>query len=58
MTGIDHPAATSVDARLSDRVAELSGGRVDLAIGSALDLFGGKLISYADCVRYNRGRNQ
>lgn len=37
-----------------DRVAGLSGGRVDLAIGSALDLFGGRLIRYEDCVRYNR----
>ena len=31
MTGIDHPAATSVDARLSDRVAELSESYLDLA---------------------------
>lgn len=37
-----------------DRVDQLSRGRVDLAIGSALDLFGGSLIRYEDCVRYNR----
>jgi phosphoribosylformimino-5-aminoimidazole carboxamide ribotide isomerase len=41
---------------LSDltEVAELSGGRVDLTFGSALDLFGGQDVRYADCVRYNR----
>ena len=41
-----------------DLVARLSGGAVDLAIGSALDLFGGSLIRYADCVAYNRARPQ
>jgi len=35
-------------------VNELSGGRVDLTIGSALDLFGGDRIRYADCVAWNR----
>ena len=38
-----------------DRVNELSGGRVDITIGSALDLFGGKLIRYRDCVDYEAG---
>ncbi|MCC5847814.1 MAG: phosphoribosylformimino-5-aminoimidazole carboxamide ribotide isomerase [Verrucomicrobia bacterium] len=33
----------------------LSGGRVDLTIGSALDLFGGN-IPYADCVAWNERR--
>ncbi|HSC85892.1 MAG TPA: phosphoribosylformimino-5-aminoimidazole carboxamide ribotide isomerase [Polyangiaceae bacterium] len=36
------------------RVSELSGGRVHLTYGSALDLFGGKLVRYADCVAWNR----
>ncbi len=36
------------------RVESLSNGRVDLAIGSALDLFGGKGICYDDCVRWNQ----
>ena len=36
------------------RVEELSGGRVDLTIGSALDIFGGSLVKYADCVDFNR----
>jgi len=37
-------------------VARLSGGRVDLTIGSALDIFGGSGVNYADCVAYNRRR--
>lgn len=36
------------------RVQELSGGRLDLTFGSALDLFGGTGVRYADCVVYNR----
>ena len=35
-------------------VQELSGGRVDLTIGSALDIFGGSGARYADCVAFNR----
>lgn len=34
-------------------VDHLSGGCVDLTIGSALDLFGGDLIRYSDCVAWN-----
>lgn len=34
------------------RVERLSGGRVDLTIGSALDLFGGT-VAYEDCVAWN-----
>ncbi len=37
-----------------ERVAELSAGRVDLTFGSALDLFGGSGVRYADCVAHNR----
>ncbi|MBW7894254.1 MAG: phosphoribosylformimino-5-aminoimidazole carboxamide ribotide isomerase [Opitutaceae bacterium] len=37
-------------------VDRLSRGRVDLTIGSALDLFGGTQIRYADCVAWNRTR--
>ena len=36
------------------RVEALSGGRVDLTVGSALDLFGGNLVRYGDCVAWNR----
>lgn len=32
----------------------LSGGRVDLTIGSALDIFGGGGIAYRDCVAWNQ----
>lgn len=35
-------------------VQRLSGGRVDLTIGSALDIFGGSGVSYRDCVAFNR----
>lgn len=37
-----------------ERVQELSRGRVDLTIGSALDIFGGGLVKYTDCVEFNR----
>ena len=36
-----------------EAVQQASGGRVHLTIGSALDIFGGKL-NYTDCVAYNR----
>ena len=37
-------------------VERLSQGRVDLTIGSALDIFGGSLVKYEDCVEYNGRR--
>ena len=37
-----------------EAVTKLGGGKVDLTIGSALDLFGGSGVSYADCVKFNR----
>jgi phosphoribosylformimino-5-aminoimidazole carboxamide ribotide isomerase len=42
--------------RLEDlhRIQELSGGRVDGTVGSALDLFGGHGVRYDDCVAFNR----
>ncbi len=39
-----------------EAVEQLSGGRVDLTIGSALDLFGGTGVRYEDCVAFNRQR--
>lgn len=36
-----------------ERVSELSQGKVDLTIGSALDIFGGTRVSYEQCVAYN-----
>ena len=38
-------------------VHELSGGRVDLTIGSALDIFGGRGVTYEECVAWNRRSN-
>lgn len=43
-------AASLADLELADT---LSYGRVDLTIGSALDIFGGNL-PYAECVGWNR----
>jgi len=42
--------------RLDDLVLvqQASGGKMDVTIGSALDLFGGTGVRYADCVRFNR----
>ena len=37
---------------------EVSQGRVDVTIGSALDIFGGSGVRYADCVAWNRARAQ
>jgi phosphoribosylformimino-5-aminoimidazole carboxamide ribotide isomerase len=44
-------ASSFADLELVDR---LGGGRVDLTIGSALDLFGGSGVKYEDCVAWNR----
>jgi phosphoribosylformimino-5-aminoimidazole carboxamide ribotide isomerase len=42
--------------RLEDfqRIQDLSSGRVDATVGSALDLFGGSGVRYADLVAFNR----
>jgi len=40
-----------------ERVERLSGGKVDLTFGSALDLFGGEGVRFEDCVRWNRERD-
>ena len=39
-------------------VERLSGGRVDLTYGTALDLFGGGGDAYADCVQWNKRRTR
>lgn len=36
------------------KVTDLGRGRIDLTIGSALDIFGGTGVRYADCVAFNR----
>ena len=42
-------------ARLEDvqLVSEISGGRVDITVGSTLDIFGGSGVKYADLVAWN-----
>jgi phosphoribosylformimino-5-aminoimidazole carboxamide ribotide isomerase len=35
-------------------VRDLSQGKIDLTIGSALDIFGGSLVKYKDCVEFNK----
>ena len=37
-----------------ETVTQLGGGKVDLTIGSALDIFGGSGVKYDDCVKFNR----
>lgn len=37
-----------------ETVTRIGRGRVDLTIGSALDIFGGTGVRYADCVEFNR----
>jgi phosphoribosylformimino-5-aminoimidazole carboxamide ribotide isomerase len=37
-----------------ERVTRLGNGKVDLTIGSALDIFGGSSVKYEDAVAFNR----
>ena len=37
-----------------EAVTQLGQGKVDLTIGSALDIFGGNGVKYDDCVKFNR----
>ena len=37
-----------------EEVTRVGNGRVDLTIGSALDIFGGTGVTYADAVEFNR----
>ena len=51
------PATYAGGARSLEDLAEvtrLGGGRIDLTIGSALDIFGGAGIHYEDAVEFNR----
>jgi len=40
-----------------EEVTRLGRGKIDLTIGSALDIFGGTGVKYEDCVRFNRARS-
>ncbi|HTX21239.1 MAG TPA: phosphoribosylformimino-5-aminoimidazole carboxamide ribotide isomerase [Candidatus Aquilonibacter sp.] len=37
-----------------EEVTKLGQGKIDLTIGSALDIFGGSGVNYEDCVKFNR----
>jgi len=37
-----------------EEVTKLGRGKIDLTIGSALDIFGGSGVNYEDCVKFNR----
>jgi phosphoribosylformimino-5-aminoimidazole carboxamide ribotide isomerase len=39
-----------------ETVTQAGNGKVHLTIGSALDIFGGSGVKYADCVKFNRDR--
>jgi phosphoribosylformimino-5-aminoimidazole carboxamide ribotide isomerase len=39
-----------------ETVTRLGQGKIDLTIGSALDIFGGTGVKYEDCVKFNRRR--
>lgn len=41
-----------------EKVKELSAGKVDLTIGSALDCFGGSGVTLAECVEWNKKQGQ
>jgi phosphoribosylformimino-5-aminoimidazole carboxamide ribotide isomerase len=41
-----------------EEVTRLGRGKIDLTIGSALDIFGGQAVKYADCVKFNRRRKE
>ena len=41
-----------------EEVTRLGQGKVDLTIGSALDIFGGNAVKYEDCVKFNRRQRE
>lgn len=38
-------------------VERLSAGKIDLTIGSALDIFGGRSVTFEECCEWNRRRD-
>lgn len=52
----DQPCCLALQEDL-ERVRVAGGGRVDITVGSALDIFGGKL-PYADVVAWNTKQRQ
>lgn len=41
-----------------EKVKEISSGKVDLTIGSALDCFGGTGVKFEECVEWNKKQEQ
>src|SRR5207248_506933 len=41
-----------------EKVSRLGGGKIDLTIGSALDIFGGTAVRYADAVAFNQSQTK
>ncbi len=41
-----------------EKVSDVGGGKIDLTIGSALDIFGGSGVRYTDCVAFNREKRK
>ena len=39
-----------------EKVRRISNGKVDVTIGSALDIFGGHTVRFEDCVDWNRAQ--
>jgi phosphoribosylformimino-5-aminoimidazole carboxamide ribotide isomerase len=39
-----------------EKVTKFGNGKIDLTIGSALDIFGGSGVKYEDCLKFNRGQ--
>ena len=50
-------AGGATSLRDLDRVKELSADKVDLTIGSALDIFGGSGVTLDECVKWNQQNN-
>ena len=49
---------SGVDITHAEFYARLGQGKVDLTIGSALDIFGGSGVKYDDCVKFNRRQKE
>jgi phosphoribosylformimino-5-aminoimidazole carboxamide ribotide isomerase len=39
-----------------EKVTKFGNGKIDLTIGSGLDIFGGSGVKYEDCLKFNRGQ--
>jgi phosphoribosylformimino-5-aminoimidazole carboxamide ribotide isomerase len=50
---LTYAGGANSQADLED-ITKLGQGKVDLTIGSALDIFGGNGVKYEDCVKFNR----